>query len=150
MGKKISIELIFAGAFTLLAVVLTFFIVPDQIRATGPMPNERTFPIVFTVVLSILCLMWVVDVLRRKESGDDATTLKGIGLGFILWGVVFLLNVFGYVISSLIAVTGIALLINREKWLWAGVFGVCVSVLFFFFFQHLLDVSFPVGLIFGD
>jgi len=148
MDRKMAVaEVISSIGLALLALVFTFYIIPHQIHATGGVPNERTFPYMAGGVLCVLSLMWVVDALRKRGKNDDKTTLRGIGVAFQFLILAYLQVWLGFIIAGILTAIAIALLIDERKWIPVVVFSVGIALVYYVFFQVLLGVQFPAGLI---
>ncbi len=143
-----KLELIFSIIFMLAALFFTFYVIPHQIPVTGEFPDQRTFPLISSIILSFLSLIWVINTIRKAPKYDDEFILKGIGVGAILLLTVFLYDLVGYIVAGIITSAAVAFMIDNRKLVSIGLFSVCLTILYYLFFSKLLNVAFPSGIIF--
>jgi hypothetical protein len=98
-------------------------------------------------VLCVLSLMWVVDALRKRGKNDDEITLRGVGVAVQFLILAYLQVWLGFIIGGILTAIAIALLIDEKKWVRVVLFSVGITLVYYVFFQVLLGVQFPAGLL---
>ena len=133
--------------FILLGLILFIYIIPSQISGAGDIPNARTLPYAFAVLLTLLSVAWAVDSFLNHDNKvhDGVKLLKGAGVGFLLLVLGMLVEVLGFLPAGCVAIICVALMIHPGKVIPLAIFSVCVTVLYYFFFWKLLYISFPKG-----
>jgi hypothetical protein len=142
-------ELTASLVFFLLGVMLLVYIIPDQISGRGDIPNARTLPYTFAVLICILSLLWAAQAFSSDKVHDGVRIIKGFGIGLLLLVLGVLIEVVGYPLAGCVAIVCVALMIHRGRLLYLVIFSVCVTLLYYIFFWKLLYISFPKGWFFA-
>ena len=141
-------ELITSLVFLLGGIILFFYIIPNQITGGDEIPNARTFPYIFSILLIYLSFVWAIMALRKSAEHSGERIIKGIGVGSLLLLLAFLLEVGGFFLTGIVTVSTVALMINWKKWIPVLIFSVCVTAVYYVFFWKLLHIAFPTGWLF--
>ena len=142
-------ELTASLVFFLLGLVLFVYIIPDQISGRGDIPNARTLPYTFSVLICILSFLWAMQAFRSDKVHDGTRIIKGFGIGLLLLVLGILIEVLGYPLAGCVAMVCVALMIHRGRLIYLVIFSVCVTLLYYVFFWKLLYISFPKGWFFA-
>ncbi len=121
-------------------------------------PLGAIFPKTFSIVLIICSLGYVALCFIKGGSGDVKT--KGreqLWRGLVLFGVLFfwclLLDVLGFLVSSIISYVILAMLadhdhaISSKRLLFHGGLGIVIAGLFYLGFSEFLNVPLPKGIL---
>ena len=133
--------------FILLGLILFIYIIPSQISGAGAIPNARTLPYVFAILLILLSAAWAIEAFLNHDNKvhDGVKLLKGAGVGFLLLVLGMLVEVLGFFAAGFVAIICVALMIHPGRLVFLAIFSVCVTILYYFFFWKLLYISFPKG-----
>jgi len=116
------------------------------------------FPKVVIIVLGILSLLLLVqsfikkeDIKIFRETSTKYITIIISSLLIIIWG--FFINVLGFVFTSILFFTIIYIILDRKKRGFSAILIKIVTVilivgLFYIFFEKILLVPFPKGILF--
>lgn len=123
-----------------------------QFNLSNDIGNE-SFPLIFSISLSILCLLGLLSEIFKKNQQNNITlstkqllkTFVAILLNVIT---VFLIDFIGFYLSSFIFSISIMLLLGIRNIYILVLFNIGLIGFIYFLFQELLNVPLPIGLIF--
>lgn len=134
--------LIFSGVTIYLALMLPM----GRMGKPGP----GIFPLLLSVVIAFLALSLFLRALRSKgESGTEETPTPKWRLVYLLGDLclyVFLLRPLGFLISTWIFLIALKPIL-KKRWIPILLGSLFVSLVFFFFFNYLLKVELPMGIL---
>lgn len=140
-----------AGALGLIFGIL--YLLEGQNLALGRMraPGPGVFPLVVGVIFVLVCIGVIADALWSKQpgsvdfpKGQDLNRLVIIFGSFVVY--VAVLNVFGFLLATVLLVTVFTRLVGDIPWLKATACGVGVTLLVWSAFVVLLGVQLPAGI----
>lgn len=115
-------------------------------------PGPGFLPFFSSFLLFFLCLVVFINDFIRTGEGEEKgplmareTLKKPIVLVVLLFGFAFLLNVFGYLITSFLLMFLMFFMLDPKKWRMHIVVGAIVASLSFFFFKWF-QVQLPTGI----
>ena len=134
--------LIFSGVTIYLALMLPM----GRMGKPGP----GIFPLLLSLVIAFLALSLFLRALRSKgESGNEEIPTPKWRLVYLLGDLclyVFLLRPLGFLISTWIFLIVLKPIL-KKRWIPILLGSLFVSLVFFFFFNHLLKVELPMGIL---
>lgn len=142
-------ELIASLVFILGGVILIIYVIPSQISGRGEIPNARTLPYAFSVLMILLSLGWTVEIFKKGGRQSDKNIIKGTWVGCLLFLLASLQELIGYLPAGCVAIVSVSLMIKWGKWVHVLIFSVCVTVLYYFFFWKALSIEFPRAWLFS-
>ena len=137
--------------FILLGVILFIYIIPSQISGAGEIPNARTLPYAFAIMLVVISVGWAIESFLNhgKKVHNGVDLIKGAGVGFLLLVLGLLVEVLGFLPAGVVAIICVALMMHPGRLLSLIIFSICVTLLYYVFFWKLLYISFPKGWFFA-
>ena len=115
-------------------------------------PGPGFMPFLTSSILFFLCLaVFIMDFIRTAEREEKGPLLaieslkKPIVLVVLLLGFTFLLNLFGYLITTFFLMFLMFFMLNPKKWRLHIALGAIVASLSFFFFKWF-QVQLPTGI----
>lgn len=139
-----------AGALLLVFAAATFVVTlgfpgPGQPNDPGP----AAFPRIIAVALAVLAVLQLV----RPQGGEalprGRTAVRVAGVVGLLAAYAAVLEVLGFILASILFLLGALMLAGVRRPLLLVVIPVGVSVVLFYVFYELLDVSLPRGVVEG-
>ena len=124
----------------------------DQVVRVGP----AFFPRLLAVGLGLFSLVLLVSALFQKAAeGEAGFTLKdpGIQRGIISVAATvlycFVLDYLGFIACTIVYLLFLMFLLKERKYLQMAVTSISVSVVVFFIFKVLLNITLPMGTLYG-
>ncbi|MBM9518884.1 tripartite tricarboxylate transporter TctB family protein [Desulforhopalus vacuolatus] len=144
-------EIIASTLAFLLGILFLFYIIPTQIEDySTTLPNARTFPYALGGLFTLLSICWtVIAVIDRKyPMGVSIGNLfAGVITGILFFFMTTVMQELGYLLCGAAMVTITILFIEGiHRWKMALISGISITLLFFFFFNKLLNIELPAGL----
>jgi len=134
--------IIFSGVIMCLALKLPM----GRVGKPGP----GIFPLILSVVIGLLALLLLLRSLQSKgEFGTEEIPITKWRLVYLLGDLclyAFLLRPFGFLISTWIFLIVLKPIV-KKKWIPVLLGSLFISVIFFFFFNYLLKVELPMGIL---
>lgn len=146
-NKLNKYELSNAIVFILAGFALIFYIIPDQIDGTGQLPDARTIPYLFSMILIVLSMKWAINVYCKRKEYENRKVYVGVGIGLLFLIMVSFLELFGYIISGVLIISFVAYMINKEKPVRIIIFSIITTLVYYAFFKSTLHIMFPTGMI---
>lgn len=142
-------ELIASLVFILGGLILIIYIIPGQISGRGEIPNARTLPYAFSIILILLSLGWTIDIFKKGRRQTDKNIIKGTWVGCLLFFLASLQEIIGYLPAGCVAIVSVSLMIKWGRWIHVLIFSVCVTLLYYVFFWKALTIEFPRAWLFS-
>jgi putative tricarboxylic transport membrane protein len=118
--------------------------VPFTYEPVGP----KAFPILLAISMSLCCGAILINPDRDTHWPERAALIKGAILVASLLAYGFLFEVLGFPIATAAMVIIVGRLFGG-RWIPSGAAGVAIGIFGYFFFDTLLQVSLPIGRIWG-
>lgn len=135
---------IWLGVCALIAVMIWRLNVPFAYEPVGP----KAFPLLLALLMALCCFALIV----KPERGVEIPELSALGKGalviLILLGYALSFEQLGFPLATLLMVPLISRLFGG-RWMWGMVCGLVVSILGYFIFDGLLQVTLPLGRFWG-
>lgn len=148
MRVKVHTDLV-SGIFFLLFSVALFLVIPSQVKVvTDEVVNSRTFPYILSLIIMAVSLKTVaVEVIKlvkkkevEKKEFDVKVEAKALFLFSLLIVYVILIQVIGYLVSSLLMVSSFLVFFKTKKWYYYAItLGLTVAI--FYIFRIVLNVQ---------
>lgn len=148
MRVKVHTDLV-SGIFFLIFSVALFLVIPSQVKVvTDEVVNSRTFPYILSLIIMAMSLKTIaLEVVRlaKKEAVetkefDSKVEAKALFLFSLLIVYVILIQVIGYLVSSLLMVSSFLIFFKTKKWYYYAItLGLTVGI--FFIFKMVLNVQ---------
>lgn len=119
-------------------------VVPFTYEPVGP----KAFPMLLAVLMSLCCVAILVRPDLHTHWPERAALMKGAVLlvTLLAYGTLFESLGFPIATAAMVAVVG---RLFGGRWITTAAAGIAIGVLGYFFFDWLLQVSLPVGRIWG-
>lgn len=144
LGDAVAGGLLLIFAMAVFAITLGF---PGPGQPNDPGP--AAFPRIIAVTLAVLALLQLV----RPQGGEalprGGAAVRVAGVVALLAAYAALLEVLGFILASILFLLGALMLAGVRRPLFLVVVPVGVSVVLFYVFYELLDVSLPRGFVEG-
>lgn len=133
------------GVCLLIAVEMWRLAVPFSYDPVGP----KAFPLLLSGLMAICCLILIVrpDILGSGQF-NRALFLKGAALIGVLLVYAFLFSVIGFPLATALMVVAVSRIFGGS-WKTSSITAVAVAVGSFLVFDRMLEVSLPLGRIWG-
>ncbi len=148
MHVRVHTDLV-SGIFFLLFSVVLLLVIPSQVKViTDEVVNSRTFPYVLSVIIMVMSTKTiVVEVIKlarkqevEKKEFDIKVEAKALFLFTLLIVYVILIQVIGYLVSSLLMVTAFLVFFKTKKWYYYAI-TLGISVAIFYIFRMVLNIQ---------
>jgi hypothetical protein len=136
-------ELIASLVFILGGVILIIYIIPSQISGKGEIPDARTLPYAFSILMILLSLGWTMEIFKKGSRQSGKNIIKGTWVGCLLLFLASLQELIGYLPAGCVAIGSVCVMIKWGRWVHVLIFSVCVTVLYYVFFWKALSIEFP-------
>lgn len=113
---------------------------PFAYEPVGP----RAFPLLLAGVIALCGLRLVFKAGRPAEPNPPGANSRIVLMVVVLLAYAWLFQMAGFVIATVAVATCVGRLFGGS-WLQCAIGSVCLSVLFYFLFDRLLDVVLPMG-----
>lgn len=132
--------LVVSGFYVALAFRLPMF--------AKQIPGSGFFPRIVGIALILLLIIELIKNLKEKQ--EDSFSIKHLRLFLLLiattTGYIFIFNVLGAILSTILFMMAVLFLFNREKHLQNLVLGISIPVVLFILFEVLLNTGLPKGI----
>jgi hypothetical protein len=156
-GKGIALQRIssrtkdcLSGIFTIFFSAITIYLALKLPLGNASKPGPGFFPLVLSVIIGILGLIFFLKS-RSNKKPESLTEEK-----FAKWKVLYLLGSLflyaflfrpaGFLISTSIFLITLKPIVAK-KWVPVLLGSIFISLIFFFFFNYLLKVELPMGIL---
>ena len=116
--------------------------------------GSRMFPQIMCGLSALLSTLFLISCLRGKDvkEGDDPISFAGTGraavMGAILGGYILLNYLTGFYISTVIFLPIGMLYLGQRNWKVIAVISIALPLIIFLFFDLLLGMMMPTGILF--
>ena len=116
--------------------------------------GSRMFPQIMCGLSALLSTLFLISCLRGKDvkEGDDPISFAGTGraavMGAILSGYILLNYLTGFYISTVIFLPIGMLYLGQRNWKVIAVISIALPLIIFLFFDLLLGMMMPTGILF--
>lgn len=136
--------LVWLGVCALIFVQMWSLVVPFTYEPLGP----KAFPMLLSGLMALCCIILIVNPDDDSQWPEFRLLAKGASLICVLLGYSSLFEILGFPLATAVMV----LLVSRlfgGSWLSSLVSTVSISILGYLIFDQVLEVSLPLGRIWG-
>lgn len=136
--------LVWLAVCTLIAVQMTQLVVPFSYEPVGP----KAFPLLLAGLMALCCLYLLFKPDTDIHWPDTSGLRKGAVLVAVFLGYAIFFEKLGFPLATAIMVFVVSWLFDG-RWLSGLITGVLTGVLGYLFFDRLLQVTLPLGQLWG-
>jgi len=144
---------LFSGIFLILISGITLYLALELPRGNPAQPGPGLFPLLLSILSGLLAILFFLTTVRSKrvkhELSDGEKPVKNWKVFYLLGQLcvyAFLYRRIGFIISTWIFLVSLKPIVEK-KWIPLSLVSLFVSVGFFVFFDYVLKVKLPMGIL---